>query len=149
MKKRLFSLLLSVLLVLALIPGAAFAADTGLYFTVTDGEAALTETSWKLSGDVTIPAAYQGAPVTSIADDAFEARREVTSVTVPEGVKTIGSRAFGRAFRSRARSFRWARRPSPAATGSLRSRCPRASRAWSPRPSMAAPRSRAPRFRPR
>ena len=95
MKKRLFSLLLSVLLVLALIPGAAFAADTGLYFTVTDGEAALTETSWKLSGDVTIPAAYQGAPVTSIADDAFEARREVTSVTVPEGVKTIGSRAFG------------------------------------------------------
>ena len=70
-------------------PGAASApvkaspGMTGVAYTVTDGEAALTETSWKLSGDVTIPAAYQGAPVTSIADDAFEGCTSLRYVSMP------------------------------------------------------------------
>ena len=95
MKKRLFSLLLSVLLVCSLLSGIAQAADTGLYFTVEDGKATLTDASWRLSGAVTIPATYQGAPVTAIAAEALVARHEITSLVIPEGVETIGARAFG------------------------------------------------------
>jgi len=43
---------------------------------------------------VTVPAEYQGKPVTSIGDDAFR-YASVTSVTIPNSVILIGDYAFG------------------------------------------------------
>jgi hypothetical protein len=43
---------------------------------------------------VDIPASIAGLPVTAIADNAF-LHKSLTALTIPEGVKTIGSNAFG------------------------------------------------------
>ena len=41
-----------------------------------------------------IPAEYNGKPVTAIGDDAFSYCRNLLGVTIPEGVTSIGDRAF-------------------------------------------------------
>jgi hypothetical protein len=61
-------------------------------FTIYNG------TIWPSSNDrnigaVTIPTELWGERVTALADGAFE-NRGITSVTIPEGVTTIGDRAF-------------------------------------------------------
>ena len=43
---------------------------------------------------VVIPASYNGLPVTSIGNNAFESCSSLTSVTIPNGVKDIGEYAF-------------------------------------------------------
>lgn len=57
--------------------------------------------NWEVSADfgfyassVVIPSEYNGKPVTGIAGGAFENIRSLKSVTVPDGIKTIGARAF-------------------------------------------------------
>jgi len=45
-------------------------------------------------GDVVIPAAYLGKPVTEIASSAFENCAGITSVTIPASVTSIGNYAF-------------------------------------------------------
>ena len=57
--------------------------------------------NWEVSADsgfyassVVIPSEYNGKPVTGIADDAFDNIRALTSVTIPNGIKTIGAHAF-------------------------------------------------------
>ena len=47
-----------------------------------------------LSGDVVIPTAICGRKVVGIGSDAFAGCRDMTSVTIPESVSTIGTRAF-------------------------------------------------------
>ena len=44
--------------------------------------------------DIIIPAMYNDLPVTAIADDAFYWKSTITSVVIPDTVKSIGARAF-------------------------------------------------------
>ena len=48
-------------------------------------------------GDVEIPATKGGEAITSIGEEAFEGR-EITSVTIPNSVESIGRRAFAHCF---------------------------------------------------
>ena len=43
---------------------------------------------------VVIPSAYEGQPVTSIADNAFKGNKKLSSVTIPAGVTSIGKNVF-------------------------------------------------------
>lgn len=84
MKKRILSTLLALCMVLTLLPGTAWAADSD--FTIKDG--VLTKYVG-VGGDVTIP---EG--ITSIGRNAFSGCEDLTSVTVSEGVTSIGIEAF-------------------------------------------------------
>lgn len=69
----------------------AFAAD-GFTYTETDGEITVTgysggETALEIPGEI------DGKPVTAIGSRAFK-EKNITSVTVPASVKTIGTYAF-------------------------------------------------------
>ena len=96
--KRLFSLLLALTLVLTCaphIPLKAAAATDGYYtYTVTNGEATITDVSASISGDITIPSTLGGYPVTTIGSDAFYYCSKLASVTIPNSVTTIGDYAF-------------------------------------------------------
>ncbi|MBR2876724.1 MAG: leucine-rich repeat protein [Clostridia bacterium] len=55
---------------------------------------AVTGCDEKISGDIRIPASYNGKPVTEIDADAFATCTELTSVIIPKSVTTIGENAF-------------------------------------------------------
>ena len=44
--------------------------------------------------NVTIPATYQGKPVTSILENAFESRKLLVSINIPNSIKLVGAGAF-------------------------------------------------------
>ncbi|MBQ1995119.1 MAG: leucine-rich repeat domain-containing protein, partial [Clostridia bacterium] len=73
----------------------ASAASKGYYtYTITDGEATITDVDSSISGDVVIPSTLGGYSVTTISDYAFYDCDSLTSVTIPDSVTTIGDRAF-------------------------------------------------------
>ncbi|MGN1417842.1 MAG: leucine-rich repeat domain-containing protein, partial [Acutalibacteraceae bacterium] len=77
----------------------ASASDTeyteGYYtYTVSNGEATITDCDESISGDVTIPSTLGGYPVTSIGDWAFYSCKAITSITIPDSVTNIGELAF-------------------------------------------------------
>ena len=43
---------------------------------------------------IVVPAAYQGLPVTSIANKAFMGNADITAVVIPDSITSIGSEAF-------------------------------------------------------
>jgi hypothetical protein len=63
-------------------------------YTVTDGEAQITGYTGA-GGDIIIPGALAGYPVTSIGDQAFFGCTGLTSISIPQGVTSIGNWAFG------------------------------------------------------
>lgn len=69
---------------------------TGLIYSVYRGEAFIEgfEPQSGFAGDLIIPAALGGYPVTSIHDSAFNGDTAVTAVTIPESVISIGAYAF-------------------------------------------------------
>src|ERR1700722_17057219 len=72
---------------------AATAAQAQFDFATNDG--ALTVTNYTGgNGVVTIPATYNGLPVTSIGTNAFANCFSMISVTIPGTVTNIGSNAF-------------------------------------------------------
>ena len=67
-----------------------------LTFTLSsDGQSyAITDANSSISGDITLPSTYNGTPVTTIGNYAFEYCSSLTSVTIGDSVTTIGYNAF-------------------------------------------------------
>ena len=73
----------------------SFAAESGLLtYTVTDGKACITGTTGTITGDFTVPAEIDGYPVVKIGEGAFAKQTGLTSVTISEGIETVGSDCF-------------------------------------------------------
>ncbi|MBO7395286.1 MAG: leucine-rich repeat protein [Ruminococcus sp.] len=103
--KKFLSVALSAAMVISPAAQAGFAAFGGTAFTVSAAE---TETmvydiyadhavlaKYTAAGDkVTIPAEYQGLPVTAIGEYAFLGNSSIVSVTIPDSVTSIGESAF-------------------------------------------------------
>lgn len=96
MKRRIFSTLLILCMVFALLPGAALAAVTndGLSYTIENGEVTLTSAYTTLCGELEIPAEIDGCPVTKLGSHLFDSCVSLTSVKLPETVREIGDYAF-------------------------------------------------------
>jgi len=87
MKRALFILL--VLLLLVALPARA------QFDYTTNADDTITITGYNgPGGDVTIPSAIDGLPVSEIGDSAFETNSSFTGVTIPGSVGNIGCGAF-------------------------------------------------------
>jgi hypothetical protein len=72
----------------------AAAGTAGLAFTAINSNKEYSVAKGTVtSGAVVIPASYNNLPVTTIADNAFVGT-QITAVTIPDSVKTIGGNAF-------------------------------------------------------
>jgi len=96
MKRNRLWILAFVLLLLAVLRPMEVSAATEDYYTytVTGGEATITDVSTGISGDITVPSQLGGYPVTVIGASAFEGCTGLTGVIVPDCVTTIGKGAF-------------------------------------------------------
>ena len=99
--KRYLSILSAIVLLMACIPigSVSVSADTygDLTYTISGGEVTITACSWRASGSLTIPSTIAGYPVTTIGDGAFSSS-DLTMVTIPDSVTTIGKRAFSSCY---------------------------------------------------
>ncbi|MEI6797331.1 MAG: leucine-rich repeat domain-containing protein, partial [Methanomassiliicoccales archaeon] len=105
MQKRLRRYVLSTLLVMVLLLGAAFVVMTsetvvaeqdGDYtYTVAGSPLVATITDYTGADSIiTIPSTLGGYPAVVIGQNAFQQCRFLTSVTIPNNVTTIGEYAF-------------------------------------------------------
>lgn len=112
--KKIFKISISVMVVIALIFSSALAglggieygellvvnasavSEDGLTFALNDDACSysVVDCDASVSGDLTIPATYDGLPVTGIGDSAFASCTQITSVTIPDCIKYIGRYAF-------------------------------------------------------
>ena len=77
------------------VPETNFDTDNGLVFNLMyDDTYSVGRGPGTLSKELVIPAAYNGKPVTMIADQAFCTCDELTSVVIPTSVTKIGGAAF-------------------------------------------------------
>ena len=67
-----------------------------LAFKIENDHAGVVGCNSKFEGELIIPGKFQGKPVTAIGKNAFWRCRELTSVTLPNGVNSIAEKAFGR-----------------------------------------------------
>ncbi len=108
MKKRIWSLLLALALVCSLLSGAALAAGEtpappaegttqttpgGFAFTFHNGGWTVTAFTGGAS-TVTVPKQVDGFDVTAVGDYAFSGKANITSVSLPKSVVSIGTGAF-------------------------------------------------------
>ena len=91
-----YALSLCVIALMLAVATLAVSAETEGYYTynITDGEATITHVATSISGDVTIPSALGGYPVTVIGDSAFVSCDELSNVTIHDSVTRIGDYAF-------------------------------------------------------
>ncbi len=96
MKRRAFALFLTVAVLLMCLP--VMSAETlieGAYtYTVSDGQATITDCDPAIGGEVAIPSSLGGYPVTTIGSVAFASRVSLTKATIPQGVTAIENGAF-------------------------------------------------------
>ncbi len=102
-RKRAMSIVLSVTMLIAVLciapaTAAAETTDDGLTYTIANEEVTITGYTGA-GGAVIIPAEIGGKPVAAIADMAFAAAANpaaanMTSITVPDSVKTMGTAVF-------------------------------------------------------
>ncbi|MDA7514020.1 leucine-rich repeat protein [bacterium] len=93
---RLLNTRLVVLIVVfacALLPLHAASLDD-LIYTTADGEITLKDCNRSARGELIIPNTIDGFPVTKIDTYAFRDCRNITSITIPEGVTEIGANGF-------------------------------------------------------
>ncbi len=76
------------------IPNAKAATDGIFTYTISNGEATITHCDTSASGALVIPSILGGCPVTSIGEWAFYGCISLTSVEIPDSVKTICNYAF-------------------------------------------------------
>ncbi len=101
MKKaiRLSAFILSIAIIIsvfAAVPvSAAGTLKSGYYtYSVTNGEATITDVDESISGDITIPPSLDGYPVRGIGEQVFSHNYKLTSINIPNGVTSIGNHAF-------------------------------------------------------
>ena len=98
--KKVLSVFLVVVMIVTALPLTTFnlsasAASNGYYtFSISNGEATITDVDTSISGAVTIPSTLGGYTVTSIGGSAFYECSSLTSITIPDSVTSIGSSAF-------------------------------------------------------
>ena len=93
--KKLIAFLLTALMLLSAVPIMASAASVNdLYYEIVDGEVIITDCDYNASGKLVIPSKIDGYPVTSIGDLAFWKCENLTSITIPDSVTSIGYEAF-------------------------------------------------------
>ncbi len=99
--KRLLSLVLSSVFVICICFSApvvvkANAAENVLYFGYNDSGNGYSISSCEkdASGEIVIPATYNGKPVTTIGHAAFLGCEGITSIVIPDSVSTIFDAAF-------------------------------------------------------
>lgn len=63
-------------------------------FTVTDNGEAVINNYYGNSGEIILPDAVNGYPITALADGAFINHNEIKSITLPEGITEIADNAF-------------------------------------------------------
>ena len=92
--KTLFSLILTLAFLLALLPGGVQAADS-LWETQTLDDGTLAITGYRgLAADIEIPSSIGGVAVKRIGGNAFRNSDFLVSVVIPSSVTTIGYEAF-------------------------------------------------------
>ncbi len=96
MKKILSKLIVPALMVIALVCAApvANAADYPFTYEVRDGGVVIVSVNAEFEGAIAIPDKIDGVPVTIISDGAFFEAENVSSITLPASLKTIGNSAF-------------------------------------------------------
>lgn len=98
--KKYLACFLALIMAISLIPQGIFtidvhAATSGDFtYSVSNGEATITDFPDDYSGALTIPSALDGYPVTSIGVSAFRDCDTLTSVTIPNSVTSINHYAF-------------------------------------------------------
>ena len=86
---------MTVILSVVLLAFCVGAADEGdLTFKLNGNSYTVTGCAPSAEGDISIPATYNGKPVTAIADSAFLECMGITGVVIPDTVVTIGDYAF-------------------------------------------------------
>ena len=94
-KKILLALMLIMLTIIALGTISVSAATSGYYtYSVSNKIVTITDCDTSISGEIVIPDTLGGYPVTYIDDSAFSGCTNLTGVTMPNSIKSIGSDAF-------------------------------------------------------
>ena len=91
-----FALLVIAACLFTLPTTAQAAEESDLTFTLNEtGDGYIVSNcDESASGELVIPATYNGLPVTAIGDSAFSFRSRLTSIAIPDSVTTIGHSAF-------------------------------------------------------
>lgn len=87
-------ILLAIIMTMPLQALAASTSDLTFELTADGNGYVVSECNPSASGKVTIPATYNGKPVTEIGDAAFFQCENISSVVIPDSVLTIGALAF-------------------------------------------------------